>query len=149
MSLDKVTTELGRLLNDTSNNGVSEYCAILITMLRSGALKVADLQNKTLMMPNNWCMREWKNKSNMMGIVKAHIRPCPVVVEYDKTKFGNLTRTWAIPMKLDSLHSYGMIVSVILPAEGSKSKSMKKSKSKSRSSSKSKSSKSKSKSRKH
>lgn len=128
-SVESVATELKKLMHDDSNSGVSEYCGMLLTLLRTGELHVDELCHKTLLMPNNWCMREWKNKNNLGQVVRAHIKCLPLVTEYDKTEFGNLTRTWSIPMKFKPMGSVGIVVPLILAAENKKSASMKRSKS--------------------
>ena len=86
-------------------------------MLRSNKLTVDDLKRKTLILPNNFSMREWKGRANVEQVVRAHIKKLPLAKEYDKTTFGNLTRTWSIPLKFKTLGSVGVIVPLVLSAE--------------------------------
>lgn len=156
-TIDKAIKELSFFLEDTSDNGVSETCGIIITLLRGGSLKVSELCCKTIFLPNNASMREWKEKKNIDNVIRAHIRDLPLSVEKDASKVDGLTRTWSLPIKVKSLNSVVLIIPLVLHAnigrvfkagsllegEFKQSKSMKKSKSRKSKKSKSKSRKSK------
>jgi hypothetical protein len=117
VAIDKVCQELKYFTEDTSANGVSEVCKVIITLLRSKSLKPEDLTNKTIMLPNNASMRQWKNKTNIVNVIKAHVRDLPIAIEHDTSKFQSLTRTWSLPMKVESLCSVGLIIPLVLHAE--------------------------------
>ena len=117
VAVDKVCQELKYFTEDTSANGVSEVCKVIITLLRSKSLKPEDLTYKTILLPNNASMRQWKNKTNIVNVVKSHVRDLPIAMEHDTSKFQSLTRTWSLPMKVESLCSVALIIPLVLHAE--------------------------------
>lgn len=155
-SIDNAIKELSVFLEDTSDNGVSEVCTIIITLLRGGSLKVNELSCKTILLPNNASMSKWEDKKNLANVIRAHIRDLPLSVEQDSSKVKSLTRTWSLPIKVRSLNSVVLIIPLVLHAEqgriftaGSKlTGEFKQLRSKSKKSKKSKSKKSRSKSKK-
>lgn len=116
-TIDKVCNELQYFNEDTSANGVSEVSKIIITLLRSKSLKLEELTNKTIMLPNNASMRQWTNKINIVNVVRAHIRDLPIAIEHDTSKFQSLTRTWSLPIKINSLNSLVLIIPLVLHSE--------------------------------
>ena len=119
---DKLANELRQFEKDVGPNGISLVCNLLVTLLRAKTLSATDLSRKFIFLPNNAAMTNWKNRANLVSVVKAHVCSPPRSIETDKTQVASLTRTWSLPITLKSVNSKALIIPVVLSSISDSSK---------------------------